>query len=73
MSHRNPGLHFVIKMALRNALKLVRGLRKQISETEEDVMTSKLLQEIGLSNYEIVRRQGAAGHTFEAPTGPTEG
>jgi hypothetical protein len=59
--------HFVIKMALRSALKLVRGLRKQIGEREEDVMAADLLREIELSNYEIVRRPGAPGHTFEAP------
>jgi hypothetical protein len=36
------GLRFVIKMALRNALKLVRGLRKQITELDEDVMARAL-------------------------------
>ena len=35
MPDHDPGLHFVVQMALRNALKLVRGLRKQISEAEE--------------------------------------
>jgi hypothetical protein len=57
-------------MALRRALKLVRGLRKQISEAEESVMAGKLLDEIAASNYEIVKRPGAPGHVFEAPTGP---
>src|SRR3979411_2187824 len=60
MPNHNPGLHFVVQMALRNALKLVRGLRKQISEAEESVMTGKLLDEIALSNYEIVKRAGRA-------------
>jgi hypothetical protein len=69
MTGPNPALHFVIKMALRNALKLVRGLRKQISDTEEDVIASKLLLEVGQSNYEIVKKSGETGHTFEAPAG----
>jgi len=30
-----PDLHFVVQMALRNALKLVLGLRKQISTADE--------------------------------------
>jgi hypothetical protein len=51
-------------MALRRALKLVRGLRKQISEAEESVMAGKLPDEITTSNYEIVRRPGAPGHTL---------
>jgi hypothetical protein len=72
MPHHDPGLHFVVQMALRNALKLVRGLRKQISEAEESVMTGKLLDEIALSNYEIVKRPSAPGHVFEPPTGPKD-
>jgi hypothetical protein len=38
-------LHFVIKMALRNALKLVRRLRKQVSDIDEDMMATKLIEE----------------------------
>jgi hypothetical protein len=63
-------LRFVIKMALRNALRLVRGLRKQISDADEDVMTIKFIQEIEMSNYQIVKKPGAPGHTFESPEGP---
>jgi hypothetical protein len=66
----DQGLHFVIKMALRNALKLVRGLRKQISDTDEDVIAVKVIQEINLSNYEITKKSGSSGHTFQAPTTP---
>jgi hypothetical protein len=33
-------------MALRRALKLVRGLRKQITELDERIMTTKLLDEL---------------------------
>jgi hypothetical protein len=70
MSKPDRALHFVIKMALRNALKLVPGLRKQIGDLDEDVIVSKLLLEIGQSNYEIVRKPGSPGHTFETPSGP---
>ena len=57
----------MIKMALRNALKLVRGLRKQISDIDEDVMTAKLIKEINLSNYEIVKKAGTCGHVVDLP------
>jgi len=60
-------LRFVIKMALRNALKLVRGLRKQITELDEDVMAGKLIDEINLSNYEIVKKAGTCGHVVDLP------
>jgi hypothetical protein len=69
MSKPDTTLHFVIKMALRNALKLVPGLRKLVGDIDEDVMASKLLLEVDHSNYEIVRRSGSTGHTFEAPAG----
>jgi hypothetical protein len=69
MSKPDSALHFVIKMALRNALKLVPGLRKQIGDIDEDVMASKLLLEIDQSNYVIVRGAGSTGHTFDAPAG----
>jgi hypothetical protein len=65
-------LRFVIKMALRNALRLVPGLRKRISDRDEDVTASKFIDEIEQSNYEIVKRSGAVGHTFAAPKGPGE-
>jgi hypothetical protein len=58
MACPDSGLQFVVKMALRKALKLARGLRKQISDTEEDVMAAKLIEEINLSAYE----SHGAGH-----------
>jgi hypothetical protein len=54
-------------MALRNALKLVRGLREQISELDEDIMTAKLINEINLSNYETVKKAGTCGHVVDLP------
>jgi hypothetical protein len=68
----NEPLRFVIKMALRNAFRVIAGLRKQINEMDEDVMTIKFIQEIEMSNYQITKKSGASGHTFEAPKGPRE-
>ena len=67
---REDPFRFVIKMALRNALKLVRGLRKQISDAEEDVMAAKLIEEIKLSNYMITKKAEPCGHTFELSEPP---
>jgi hypothetical protein len=54
-------------MAVRNSLKLVKGLRKQIGDLDEDVMVGKLLDELRMSSYEIVKKPGT-GHMFEPPT-----
>ena len=66
----DEALRFVLKMALRNALKLVRGLRKQIGDREEDLIVLALIREIELSAYTVVKRAGTTGHTFDPPTGP---
>jgi hypothetical protein len=34
------------------------------------VIARKVLDEIALSNYQIVKREGVPGHVFEPPTGP---
>jgi len=53
----DDGLRFVLKMALRNALKLVKGLHKQVGEIDERIVVTKLLSEIDVAGYEIVRKQ----------------
>jgi hypothetical protein len=63
-SRNDTALRFVLKMALRNSPKLVKGLRKQISDIEEDVMVGKLLEELRMSSYEIVTKPGTTGHVL---------
>jgi hypothetical protein len=65
----DAALRFVLKMALRNALRMVKGLRKQISDMEEDVMVGKLIEELRMSSYEVVKKVGDTGHTFDPPAG----
>jgi hypothetical protein len=60
---------FVLKMALRNALKPIPGLRKQLSDKDEDVVVLKLLRELEVSGYEVVKKPGNADFTFETPGG----
>jgi hypothetical protein len=61
---------FVLKMALRNALKLVKGFRKQIGDLDEDVIVAKLIEELRMSAFEIVKKPGTTGHAVDPPSGP---
>ncbi len=69
MTDRNPALHFVLKLALRNALKMVTGMRKQISDIEEDVIVAKLIDELRMSSYQFTKKPSETGHTFDPPAG----
>jgi hypothetical protein len=60
---------FVLKMHLRKALSLIKGLRRHISDADEDVIVLKLLEELDVAGYEIVKKPGNAGFTFETPGG----
>jgi hypothetical protein len=63
------GLRFSVRMALRRALKMVPGLRKQIGERDERVMAIKFVSEISIA-YDIVRKPGEVGQVCDPPTGP---
>src|ERR1700686_4598517 len=53
MTDDDAALGFVLKMALRNTVKLVKGLPKQISDIDEDLMVANLIEEVRQSSYEI--------------------
>jgi hypothetical protein len=62
---------WILKRALHKALKLIRGLRKQVTEVDESIMTDAILKDLDISGWEITRIPGRyAGFTFEPPTGP---
>lgn len=61
---------FVLKMQLRKALGVIKGLRRHVSDADEDVIVLKLLQELDVAGYEIVKKAGAAaGFTIDMPNG----
>jgi hypothetical protein len=60
---------FVLKMQLRKALGLIKGLHQHISGADEDLIVLKLLEELDAAGYEIVKKPGNAGFTFETPGG----
>jgi hypothetical protein len=47
--------------ALRKALGVIKGLRRHVSDTDEDLIVSKLLEELDVAGYEIVKKPGNAG------------
>jgi hypothetical protein len=57
-------IRFLLKMSLRKALKLIRRLRRQVSEINEDIMAKKILDELDICGWEI--RGGNAGFHFRA-------
>jgi hypothetical protein len=47
------------------------GCRKQVSDIDQDVMTTAIIADLELSGHKIVQEPGrSAGFTFEPPTGP---
>jgi hypothetical protein len=51
----------------------VRGLRKQVSNADENIMAKKIVDELDISGWEITKIPGrSAGFTFEPPEGPDQ-
>ena len=73
MPDDNKDHTFIVKMALRNALKLIPGLSKKISDKDEDIVVLKLLRELNVSGNEIVKKPGNAGFAFDTPGGGRRG
>ena len=69
MPDNNTAHSFVLKMALRKMLRMMKGLRRQISDAEVDIIVLKLLEELDVAGYEIVKKPGNSGFTFETPGG----
>jgi len=44
-------------------------LSKKISDKDEDIVVLKLLRELDVMGYEIVKKPGNAGFTFDTPGG----
>jgi hypothetical protein len=64
---------FVLKMQLRKALGVIKALRRHVGDADEDVIVLKLLQDLDVAGYEIVKKPGAAaGFTFDTVDGDDE-
>ena len=60
---------FVLKMQLRKALGVIKGLRRHLDDADKDIIVLKLLEELDVAGYEIVKKPCNAGFTFETPGG----
>jgi hypothetical protein len=52
---------FTIKLALRRAFRLVRGLSKQVSDSEVELMATEIAAEIKRSNWIVKRGEPTVG------------
>ena len=53
---------------------MIGGLRRQVDDVGEDVMTRKILDELDVSGWEITQKAGReAGFVIDPPTVPTAG
>ncbi len=58
---------FILKMALRKALRLIRGPRRQITDIDESIMTKKIIDELEVSGLEITWKPGRPARFVIAP------
>src|SRR5215471_6030232 len=58
---------FVLKMQVRKALGVIKGFRWHVSDADEDVIVDKLLEELDVVGYEIVKKRGNAGRRRRLP------
>lgn len=47
-------LNFTMKLAFRNALKLCRGIRRQVTDVEEDIAAKEIVAWLERSGYKFV-------------------
>ena len=60
--HNERDLVLVIVMGLRNGMKSVRGLRKQVTEAEEFMIGRRIAEQLRTSNYKIESGPPLTGH-----------
>ena len=57
-------------MALRKSLGVIKGLRRHVSDKDEDVIVHNCARRLDVAGYEIVKKPGAAaGFTFATSDG----
>ncbi|HLH96212.1 MAG TPA: hypothetical protein VKW08_13945 [Xanthobacteraceae bacterium] len=65
---REEASRVVLKLALRKAFGLIRGLTRQISDKDEDLIVLELLERLDVAGYEIRRKQRVStGLKLDAP------
>jgi hypothetical protein len=64
-------LILAIVMGLRRGMKIVRGLRKQVTEPDEFSIASHIADQLAVSNYRIERGPPVPGHAIRPLAKPT--
>jgi hypothetical protein len=76
MPASDPTLLSSLTFKLREAFKQVRGLRKEISESDAGAMARSLIEELERSGIRLVRDTSGGGsggsHVFRSPESPRE-
>ena len=55
-------LRFCIKMGLRKGLARIRGMRRALTEDEQDTVAKEIVEHLELSNWKIEPGEPLRGH-----------
>jgi hypothetical protein len=55
-------LHFSVKMGLRKGLARIRGLRRSLTDDEQDTIAKEIVEHLELSNWKIEAGPPLGGH-----------
>jgi hypothetical protein len=55
-------LRFCVKMGLRKGLTRIRGLRRALTDDEQDTVAKEIVEHLELSNWKIEQGEPLGGH-----------
>ena len=55
-------LRFCVKMGLRNGLARIRGMRRSLTEDEQNTVAKEIVEYLELSNWKIEQGPPLGGH-----------
>jgi len=59
---RLQDLRFCVKMGLRKGLARIRGLRRSLTEEEQETIAKEIVEHLELSNWKIEQGAPLGGH-----------
>jgi len=59
---RLEGLRFCVKIGLRRGLARIRGLRRSLTEEEQETVAKEIVERLELSNWKIEQGPPLGGH-----------
>jgi hypothetical protein len=64
---KHESLQFTVKLGLRKGLALLRGMRRALTEDEQDRVASAIVEHLELSNRKIEESPLQPGHGISPP------